>query len=137
MKTYAAEAAGAALFILTLVACGAFESNYENYGKEDGIGIEPTTASVQKDLANEYCVRCHRPQGDPPNLTSLKRHIAEGAQGKGSVLVPGQPQASSLYQMLARNAMPPPTVPQPPDGTTDVVREWIVSLKKGEPKGKP
>jgi hypothetical protein len=94
-------------------------------------GADPATlwsAKVQP-LLDLQCVKCHGPIEQHGGLElDTPAAVLKGGDD-GAVVVPGQPEASRLFQNLAADSdqhMPPEK--QLTDADREIVREWIAAL---------
>lgn len=102
---------------------------------EDG---SPRWAEKVQALLDVHCVKCHGPleQNSDLELDTPEGVMRGGAEGE--VIVPGNPDASRLYQYLAPDSDPHmPPEKQLSDEQRQVVREWILTIGRapGESEG--
>ena len=100
-------------------------------GADHASGADPATlwsAKVQP-LLDLQCVKCHGPIEQHGGLElDTPAAVLKGGDD-GAVVVPGQPEASRLFQNLAADSdqhMPPEK--QLTDADREIVREWITAL---------
>jgi hypothetical protein len=74
------------------------------------------------------CAHCHNPSGTCPVFDArIDTPLAQ--TGLCSRIVPGDPDASLLYQLVSsRPGMPPIGTLQPDPQFVDLVRRWITQL---------
>jgi len=105
-------------------------------------GADPTalwSGKVQP-LLDLQCVKCHGPIDQHGGLElDTPAAVLKGGDD-GMVVVPGQPEASRLFQNLAADAdqhMPPEK--QLTEADREIIREWIVALAaaSAEPTAQP
>ncbi|MFO0871104.1 MAG: PSD1 and planctomycete cytochrome C domain-containing protein [Pirellulales bacterium] len=83
-------------------------------------------------LLRNRCVKCHGPLRQEGKLNlSVTAGIARGGEG-GAVIVPGQPKASRLWQLIERDEMPEGAPLS--DDEKDVVKLWIAAGAPGLPQ---
>ena len=91
---------------------------------------EMNSISYAKDVApiiSRHCGSCHVNQRKGNlSLANLQSFTAHSSQRRGKALEPGNPQASSLYSLIANGQMPPPaTGKKVPQNDLDVIANWI------------
>ncbi len=86
------------------------------------------TAKLQP-LLDTHCAKCHGPLEQKGGLeVDTPQALLKGGD-EGPVLVPGQPDQSPLYQVLAPGADPHmPPKKQLSDAERTIVRDWITAL---------
>ncbi len=86
------------------------------------------TAKLQP-LLDTHCAKCHGPLEQKGGLeVDTPQALLKGGD-EGPVLVPGQPDQSSLYQVLAPGSDPHmPPKKQLSDAERAIVRDWITAL---------
>lgn len=67
---------------------------------------EPTYASLQKKVFKPKCVSCHSGAGAPHGVTCTSYDALLHNGMFPPLVVPGNPEASSLYQVVANGTMP-------------------------------
>jgi hypothetical protein len=83
-------------------------------------------------LLRDYCLKCHGPLRQEAKLNlGVPASIARGGES-GAVIVPGQPQASRLWQLVERDEMPE-GAPLSAD-EKDVLKRWIAAGAPGLPQ---
>src|SRR5690242_14809442 len=112
---------GIAVFVLTAAAVCA----------EDGAAL--FRDSVQPVLA-KTCLPCHNQKVKQAGLDLSTRETALKGSENGPVIVPGKPEDSRLYKLVAHISEPamPFKSPKLPDTTIAKIAEWI---KAGAPYG--
>lgn len=115
-----------------------------------GLTVDPTLESIQTNLLDVYCVRCH--QGDDPprklSLTNLSQfvppnHVHDPNGYHGTLVAPGRPGDSMLYIVMssprAAQQMPPPTsgLPLVTEAQLQAVAAWITALDDGGSTDEP
>jgi hypothetical protein len=86
-------------------------------------------------LLKNRCVRCHGPAVMKANLNlAVPAGVARGGES-GKAIVPGEPEASLLWQRVASDEMPEDE-PLPAD-EKDLLRRWIAAGSPGLPKNVP
>ncbi|MGE0607603.1 MAG: c-type cytochrome domain-containing protein [Pirellulales bacterium] len=112
-----------ALFVCVLSASVAFAQPDEQLA-ESAYGI-----------LNKYCHACHLEDGGAPQFDLLNPAVLLDEERKPRLIVPGDPEASNIWQMVGDyNAMPPDGSPQPTDEEKLLLRTWI---EQGAPVFKP
>ncbi len=88
------------------------------------------TGKVQP-LFDVQCVKCHGPIEQKSGLElDTPQAVMKGGE-EGTVVVPGKPEKSRLYQYLAAGADPHmPPKKQLTDDEREKVREWIAAMKE-------
>ncbi|MFN8792627.1 MAG: c-type cytochrome domain-containing protein [Bdellovibrionales bacterium] len=97
--------------------------------------VEPTYESLYNLVIEPRCLSCHKPGGraeDYP-ITTYDELINGPLE---SVIIPGNPQASTFFRVVqpgARRPMPPPSLGLRPLSSTEieVLRQWIQSGAPG------
>jgi hypothetical protein len=94
-------------------------------------------------VLERHCARCHQAGRlqDPPAAETFTNILAMGEVSRNPGLVrPGVPDASPLYTVMVRRAMPPETVPGkeitgagPSPDEVEAVRDWIDGLPQANP----
>ncbi len=75
-----------------------------------------------------HCLRCHNSDTQVAGLDlSTSSGLFKGS-ASGSIVVPGKPEESQLYEMIRKGAMPPDGQTEPSPSEVDVIRLWIESL---------
>jgi mono/diheme cytochrome c family protein len=92
----------------------------------DGAAIESDFAYLQKTLFNPSCAGCHNTGRSSSNLNlTIYGEIRNGQSSSGRpLLIPGQADASLLYQVLTSGQMPPSGA-KPNDVTINLLRCWL------------
>ena len=89
-------------------------------------------------VLERHCARCHqsgRSQHPPPATTFANILVLDEIAGNPALVRPGVPDASPLYTVMVRRAMPPDVVPGekgaaagPSAEEVQAVRDWIAGL---------
>lgn len=118
-----------ALACLALSGCGAPSSN-EGASKENG-GATPEVDFVidVKPILQSQCVRCHHDQAIMGGLNLMNRELAMRGSSRGPVIVPGEPEKSSLYRVTLlpedQDHAMPATGAKLDDRDKEILRLWI------------
>src|SRR6056297_4086310 len=97
----------------------------------------------RKDIApilRDYCAGCHNDLDYEGALTiETYRSLMEGGESEDkTIIVPGKPEESYLFQTMIKTAkpvMPPKREPQLSEEQIDLVRQWIEEGAKGPAAG--
>jgi hypothetical protein len=92
---------------------------------------EPMWVHHVQPILNKSCVKCHGGERLKGGLDLRKPQTIFSGGTDGSVIVPGRPSESPLYQRLAAGAeghMPPEKEPQLSAEEVSLLREWIALL---------
>lgn len=92
---------------------------------------EPMWVHHVQPILNKSCVKCHGGERLKGGLDLRKPQTIFSGGTDGSVVVPGRPSESPLYQRLAAGAeghMPPDKEPQLSAEEVSLLREWIALL---------
>jgi hypothetical protein len=98
------------------------------------VDVEPNFASIQKNVLEPYCVKCHQPrpeQGKGPaagiDLRTYDLLMASQNDEDGSYpVVVGQPDQSSLVEVFQKGTMPKPkTAARLSKNVAEAVALWI------------
>jgi hypothetical protein len=105
---------------------------------------DPVPAAAYAVL-ERHCARCHQSgrSPHPPPAATFANILALDEIARNPALVrPGMPDASPLYTVMVRRAMPPDLVPgekgpaaRPNAEEVQAVRDWIAGLPHGQPTG--
>jgi serine/threonine-protein kinase len=81
------------------------------------------------DILKKYCYRCHGIDYKVPGYNVLDRTILVAKRGKDEprYLVPGNPEASYIWQRVAIDKDMPPSGAGPSEAEKQVLREWIAT----------
>ncbi len=75
-----------------------------------------------------HCLRCHDSDTRMAGLNlSTSAGLFQGS-ASGSIVVPGEPKESPLYEMVRKGAMPPDGKTELSPAEVDVIRAWIESI---------
>ncbi|HPA16754.1 MAG TPA: c-type cytochrome [Verrucomicrobiae bacterium] len=80
-----------------------------------------------KPILRENCAGCHNPATARGGLDLTSYGSLMRGGSSGDVVVPGDPDASTLFQLISHQREPhmPPNAPRRPDADLETVRQWI------------
>src|SRR5262245_27293641 len=96
-----------------------------------GLAADPPKKLTYQDhvapLFRSRCGSCHNPDKQKGGLNLDNYGSAMQGGGSGKVIEPGDPDSSSLLQVVMHKEEPkmPPNSPKLPDAEIDVIRKWI------------
>lgn len=104
------------------------------YGQED-VARTPESPDFQRDIQpilTKHCQSCHGPDRDASGLRVDRwKHLLEGGEYGVPAIVPGQPEASFLLQVVDGSSQ---DLTMPPEGNDpltsqqiELIRQWIAS----------
>ena len=77
-------------------------------------------------MLSKHCLECHDSIAEAGDLDLSRRSATLRGGESGPALVPGDPDASLLWDMIELDSMPPESHPRMTDAEKEVLREWIV-----------
>lgn len=99
------------------------------------VTVEPTFASLKKNVFEPYCVKCHQPHPnakkdkDPDGGIDLSSYdsLANSESLSGlPVITPGNPELSTLWDELNKGGMPKPeSKPRLSKNVAEAIAKWI------------
>ena len=121
-----------ASIVLVLSITGLTSCTYKEYKNQDGsdaYSVQPTFTSLQAKVFTPKCASCHSGPNAPHGvLCSSYEHMMSNAIFP-PLIVPGNPEASSLYKVLRDGSMPKDSKPLPKH-VVDAVYSWIKNGSK-------
>jgi hypothetical protein len=102
---------------LAVLAALAFASVLRGAGPDFDRTIAP--------LLSEHCLDCHSGAKPKSGLDLSQRRTAMAGGSKGAVLVPGNPTESRLWELVARDKMPPKKPLSAAE--KELLRDWIAA----------
>lgn len=123
-----------ALFLL-LSACSGSSGSSPQSGL---LTVSPTRESIQQNLVNVSCLRCHTQataKNRYVNLTDIMTltvpgdHATEEGHHHRVLILPGCPKQSLFLSLLKEGKMPPTPADSVPMATLKAIEDWIISLK--------
>jgi hypothetical protein len=114
---------GALIVIGSLTSCN-LEFRKEKEGSTVQAQVNADFSSIQQNLVNSKCIRCHSGPGSPHgvDLSSYDTIVNSGLFPP--LIVPGSPESSSLYTSIAAGRMPKGG-PKLSESTVGALYEWI------------
>ena len=116
-----------ALACLFCVGCLADETvvNPNYRGEDTNMVAQPTTAAPSFEtqvhpILEAHCALCHTGASGMAGV-DLSAHHSVLAE-----VLPGQPESSKLYRVLANKVMPPAGLPPLADADVELIRQWII-----------
>ena len=89
----------------------------------------PTSELAQhaRAILKTYCYRCHGVRFEVPGYDVLDRDVLVARRGEDepTYVVPGQPEASYLWERVGVDRDMPPSGPKPPEAERAVIARWI------------
>jgi serine/threonine-protein kinase len=87
----------------------------------------PELAQDARAILKTYCYRCHGVRFEVPGYDVLDRDVLVARRGEDepTYVVPGQPDASYLWQRVGVDRDMPPSGPKPSDEQRAVIARWI------------
>jgi serine/threonine-protein kinase len=88
---------------------------------------DPELARHARAILKTYCYRCHGVRFEVPGYDVLDRDVLVARRGEDepTYVVPGQPEASYLWQRVGVDRDMPPSGPKPSDAERAVIARWI------------
>lgn len=105
------------------------------------VQVKATYSSLNANVFVPYCLECHQPRPSKNkgpagglDLTTYESAIASRAEDDDSlIIVPGQPDQSSLVEVMQKGTMPRPnTAPRLSKNVADALAEWIKNGAKND-----
>jgi serine/threonine-protein kinase len=93
---------------------------------------DPELAQHARQILKTYCYRCHGVRFEVPGYDVLDRDVLVARRGEDepTYVVPGQPEASYLWERVGVDRDMPPSGPKPSEAQRAVIARWI---KAGAP----
>ncbi len=87
----------------------------------------PNFEEQVKPVFREACAGCHNAGGARGGLDLTSYSALMRGGSSGDIVVPGDPDASTLFQLLTHQREPhmPPNAPRRTEAELDVIRQWI------------
>jgi serine/threonine-protein kinase len=88
---------------------------------------DPELAEHARAILKKYCYRCHGVRFEVPGYNVLDRDVlvAQRGEDEPAYVVPGQPEASYLWQRVGMDQDMPPSGTKPSDEQRAVIARWI------------
>jgi hypothetical protein len=96
--------------------------------RADEASSEGDTARLAASILRRSCARCHKGKGSESGYAFDVLDVESLADN--GVLIAGEPDSSSLFEVLYEGRMPPrnrPQLPRPSAAETEIVKAWIVA----------
>ena len=97
-----------------------------------GLSRDAVTAAERSSLEfraaavlSKHCLECHDTAAEAGDLDLSRRDRALEGGGGGPSLVPGDPAASLLWELVESEEMPPASYPRMTDEEKQVLRQWL------------
>ena len=96
----------------------------------------PPPPSFEKDILPILAARCHGCHGDTPEAQLDLRTLSEILRGgeNGPAVVPGDPAASLLVDIIVRGQMPPDDAEKVTAAELRLIRQWVAGKTPAEEK---